>query len=102
MKTTLTFRAGPRPLPLCFEPWATEFTVEPQTAVLIEFDSEVAPVEVAHHPDGVTFLSFGRHPDVFGEEGEPLQILSDTMPETPSEVPIDAFRAIMALVAPPR
>lgn len=80
MTTSLTVRADEQPVWLCFEPWASELT---------------------HHVEGITFLSFGRHPDIWSEDGEPLDIYSDSMPETP-EGPMSVFRFIMKAVPPPR
>jgi hypothetical protein len=62
--------------------WATEYTVPPGTAVVIHFNNET-PVELTHHGNGITFMSFGRHPDIWSEDSRPLEIFSDTMPRTP-------------------
>jgi hypothetical protein len=99
MTTALTLRAGPQPLWLCFEPWATEYTVAPNTAVVIKFDRQT-PIELAHHPNGITFISFGCHPDIWSADGEPVEIFSEFMPETPSGLGAEAFRPIMTAVPP--
>jgi hypothetical protein len=97
--TNLTIRTGTRSLWLCFEPWANEYTVPPDTAVVIHFPTEA--FELTHHPDGITFMSFGRHPDIWTEDGNPLEIFSDTMPETP-DVPEAAVRHVIAATPPIR
>lgn len=99
MTTRLTIRTGERSLWLCFEPWATEHTVPPGTAVVIHFPTET--FELTHHPDGITFMSLGRHPDIWSEDGKPLDILSDTMPETP-DVSAAVFRSFIAAAPPIR
>ena len=88
--TTLTVRTEQSSLWLCFEPWANEYTVPPHTAVVIHFAEP--PFELTHRPDGIIFLSLGRHPDVWSEDGQPLEIFSDYMPETP---PIAAAEAVV-------
>ncbi|MBP2325506.1 hypothetical protein JOF56_005891 [Kibdelosporangium banguiense] len=96
--TTLLLRTEQNPLWLCFEPWGTEHTIAPNTAVLLEFYSPT-PVELTHHTDGITFVSFGRHPDIRAENGDPVEIYSDTMPESPIEL-AEGFRMIMGIVPP--
>ncbi|ALG14147.1 hypothetical protein [Kibdelosporangium phytohabitans] len=98
--TTLTVRADRQPLWLCFEPWANEYTVPADTTVVIHFDDKL-PIEVTHHPDGMTFFSGGKHPDIYAEDGSPLEILSDVMPEPPG-VALDALRAVIAATPPRR
>jgi hypothetical protein len=98
MTTTLVLRAEQNPLWLCFEPWATEHTVAPNTAVVLKFDSPT-PVEFTHHGHGMTFVSFGKHPDILAEDGQPIEIYSDTMPEAPTEL-AEGFRMIMDVVPP--
>jgi hypothetical protein len=98
--TSLTVRANEQPVWLCFEPWASEYTVAPGGAVVVKF-LDGPPVELTHYPEGITFLSFGRHPDIWGEDGEPVEIYSDSMPETP-EGSMTALRFIMNAAPPPR
>jgi hypothetical protein len=98
--TELTIRTEQRSLWLCFEPWANEYTVPPHTAVVIHFPS--APLELTHHPDGIIFISFGRHPDIWSHDGQPLEIFSDVMPETPPGVAEDAVGFIIDAVPPIR
>jgi hypothetical protein len=100
----LTVRSQDEPLWLCFEPWANEYTVPPQTGVVIEFDVEQGGVELMHHADGITFFSLGRHPDVWGEDGEALLILSTVMPPTPDGLsdPDAVFKQVMQAVPPIR
>lgn len=100
MLTSLTVRADEQPVWLCFEPWASEYTVAPGDAVVVKFP-DGPPAELTHHFEGITFLSFGRHPDIWSEDGEPLEIYSDSMPETP-EVSLTALRFIMKAAPPPR
>jgi hypothetical protein len=99
MTTELTVRTEERSLWLCFEPWANEYTVAPHTAVVVRFPSP--QVELTHHPDGIVFLSFGRHPDIWSQDGQPLEIFSDVMPETPGALAA-AFRRIISIVPPIR
>jgi hypothetical protein len=99
MTTKLTIRTNDRSLWLCFEPWATEHTVPPDTAIVIHFPTET--YELTHHPDGITFLSFGQHPDLWTEDDTPVEIYSAFMPETPN-VPVESFRNIMTWVPPVR
>jgi hypothetical protein len=101
MTTTFTMRSDENPLWLCFEPWGTEHTFAAGTAVVLKFD-DLAPVELTHHDVGITFVSLGRHPDIFSENGEPLEIYSDTMPEIPGDLPLEGFRFIMDLMPPIR
>ncbi len=96
METTLVVHADQRPVWLCFEPWASEYTVPVGTTVVVRFDSSI---ELTHHPDGIVFMSFGRHPDICRPDGEPLEIFSDTMPPTPS-VSVELMRFVMAAVPP--
>ncbi|GAA4528066.1 hypothetical protein [Amycolatopsis samaneae] len=100
MTTELTIRAERRSLWLCFEPWANEYTVPPHTAVVVRFPG--LPVELTHHPDGITFLSFGRHPDIWSQDGRPLEIFSNHMPETPPDVAEEAVRRVIGAVPPIR
>jgi hypothetical protein len=94
--TTLLIRSEQNPLWLCFEPWATEHTVPPNTAVVLKFDGAV---EFTHHTYGITFVSFGKHPDILAENGDPIEIYSDTMPEALAEL-AEGFRTIMSIVPP--
>jgi hypothetical protein len=91
-------RAEQNPLWLCLEPWGTEHTVPPNTAVVLVFDNPT-PVEFTHHSDGITFVSFGKHPDILTEGGEPIEIYSDSMPEA-SLAMAEGFRMIMGIVPP--
>ncbi|MEU7603835.1 hypothetical protein [Streptomyces sp. NPDC041003] len=75
--------AQEEPLRLCFEPWANEYTVPPGLSVIVEFGDDGRPVEVVHEADGIIFHSGGLHPDVWSLDGEPLFVLSDTMPVSP-------------------
>ncbi|TWP46481.1 hypothetical protein FKR81_35545 [Lentzea tibetensis] len=101
MSTNLVLRADQQSLWLCFEPWATEYTALPGTTIVIRFHNET-PVEVAHHRDGMTFFTLGRHPDLYAEDGTPVEIYSEYLPETPKGVPISGFRFIMEAVPPVR
>jgi len=56
---------------------------------------------VGDHAEGITFFSLGRHPDVRGEDGSDILILSDVMPRTP-DVALQAMRNVMAIVPPVR
>ena len=98
MTTELTIRAGQTPVWLCFEPWATEYTVGPGMTVVVRFNNR-SPVEMTHHVQGITFMSLSRHPDIWDADGTPLEIFSDVMPEVP-DVSIAAIRNIMAAVPP--
>ncbi|MFE5207796.1 hypothetical protein [Streptomyces sp. NPDC056600] len=97
----LTVRAEERDVWLCFEPWATEHTVPAGTSVVVEFDGVRSVLEMQHHPEGITFFSNGLHPDLRGEDGSEVLILSDVMPPTP-DVSDQAFRNIMSMVPPVR
>lgn len=79
--------AQEKPLRLCFEPWANEYTVPARLSVIVEFGDDGRPVEVVHEAEGITFHSGGAHPDVWGIDGEPLCVLSDTMPASPDMTP---------------
>jgi hypothetical protein len=98
--TSLTVRAGQQPVWLCFEPWATEYTVAPGTAAVIRFPDD-PPAELTHHIEGITFLSFGRHPDIWSEDGRPIEVYSDTAPKTPA-ISMSALRFVMEAVPPSR
>jgi hypothetical protein len=98
--STLTIRALEQPLWLCFEPWATEYTVPLGRTAVVRFPRDIA-IEVNHHADGITFMTSGCHPDVYSETGDPLLVYSDTMPETPADM-MEKFRVIMAAVPPVR
>lgn len=52
-----------------------------------------------HHSEGITFLSLGLHPDIRGEDGSDILVLSDVMPRTP-DVSLQSVRNIMAIVPP--
>lgn len=97
--TTLTVPAGDLPVWLCFEPWATEYTVAPNTTVVIKFDAGTE-VELTSHVEGITFMSLGRHPDIWSAGGEPLEIYSETMPETPAGISGELFGWIRTAVPP--
>jgi hypothetical protein len=104
-RTPLKISTAEEPLWLCFEPWANEYTVPSGTTIVIVFDTEQAPVEVMHHADGITFFSLGRHPDIYSDDGCPLEILSETMPSTPTDLssdPAAVFKTIMSLAPPVR
>lgn len=79
----LTVRTQDQPLWLCFQPWASEYTVPPQTGVIVEFHGDPSELELMHHSDGITFFCLGRHPDVWSEAGEALLIFSAAMPPAP-------------------
>ncbi|CRK60389.1 hypothetical protein [Alloactinosynnema sp. L-07] len=68
--------------------------------VVIHFNNE-SDVEVTHHVEGMTFLTFGRHPDLWSVDGHPVEIFSDTMPRTPDASP-ELARWIMEVVPPVR
>jgi hypothetical protein len=95
----VTLRAREKDLWLCFEPWATEHTVPAGSSVVVEFDGARSILEMEHHPEGVPFLSNGLHPDLRGEDGSDILILSDTMPPTP-DVSDRALRNVMSIVPP--
>lgn len=97
----LTIRAGEEDVWLCFEPWATEHTVPARSSVVVDFGGTRSIVEMEHHPEGITFFSNGLHPDLRGEDGSDILVLSDVMPPTP-DVSEQAFRNIMSIVAPIR
>jgi len=99
--TRLRVRAGGEPLWLCFEPWATDYTIAADTCVVIEFDSEQAPVEITHQNDGMVFFSLGRHPDIWSDDGLPLLVWGDDMPRTP-DVAVPAIRNVISLIPPIR
>jgi hypothetical protein len=104
-RTPLRISAGDEPLWLCFEPWATGYTVPAQTTVVVMFDTDQTPVEMVHRPDGVTFFSLGTHPDVWSATGQPLELFSEVMPVTPSDLSTDAgslFKLVMSAVPPMR
>ncbi|WKU46094.1 hypothetical protein Q3V23_19625 [Streptomyces sp. VNUA116] len=96
----LTVRAGERDLWLCFEPWATEHVVAAGTAVVVEFHGARSMLEMEHHREGITFLSSGLHPDLRGEDGSEVLVLSDVMPPTP-DVSDEALRRVMSVLPPP-
>ncbi|MFH8787584.1 hypothetical protein [Streptomyces roseoverticillatus] len=97
----LTVRAGERDLWLCFEPWATEHVVAAGTAVVVEFAGARSVLEMEHHREGITFLSNGLHPDIRGEDGSDVLILSDVMPPTP-DVSDETLRDVMSVLPPAR
>ena len=97
----LTIRADEQDVWLCFEPCATEHTVPAGTSVVVEFDGVRSVLEMQHHREGITFFSNGLHPDLRGEDGSDVLILSDVMPPTP-DVSDQAFRNIMSIVPPVR
>lgn len=101
MSTNLVVRADQQSLWLCFEPWATEYTALPGTTVVIRFNNET-PVEIVHHNEGMTFFTLGRHPDLYDEDGAPVEIYSEYLPETPSGIPMDLIRYVMEAVPPIR
>ncbi|MFD1046219.1 multicopper oxidase domain-containing protein [Kibdelosporangium lantanae] len=92
MPTTLTVRAEQHALWLCFEPWANEYTIPRGTTVVIHFNNE-STVETTHHAVGITFFTLGRHPDIWSEDDQPLEIFSDYMPRTSTGTPEEAIRA---------
>ena len=100
MTTELTIRTEQRSLWLCFEPWANEYTVPPHTVVVVHFPSP--PIELTHQHDGIIFMSFGRHPDIRSQDGQPVEIFSDIMPETPPGIAESAFRSVISAVPPIR
>lgn len=97
----VTIRAGETDVWLCFEPWATEHTVSAGSSVVVEFVGPRSILEMEHHPEGVTFFSNGLHPDLRGEDGSDILILSDVMPATP-DVSDLALRNVMSIVPPVR
>lgn len=97
----LVVRAEEQSLWLCFEPWATEYTLLPGAAVVVRFGDEI-PVEVVHHRDGMTFFSMGPHPDLYAEDGTALEIYSEYLPPTPPELSAEMFRAVVDLMPPIR
>jgi hypothetical protein len=97
----LVVRAEQQSLWLCFEPWATEYTLLPGTTVVVRFGDEI-PLEVTHHSDGMTFFSLGPHPDLYAEDGTAVEIFSEHLPETPPELSAEMFRTVMELMPPIR
>ena len=97
----MTIRARERDVWLCFEPWATEHTVAAGSSVVLEFVGPLGILEMEHHPEGVTFLSSGLHPDLRNEDGSDVLILSNVMPPTP-DVSEQALRNVMSIVPPVR
>lgn len=99
----LLVRAEHQALWLCFESWATQYTLLPGTAVLVRFPPD-KPVEVVHHHDGMTFFSMGPHPDLYAEDGTPMEIYSAYMPEFPAELEqhMDVLRHVVEIVPPIR
>lgn len=97
----LTVRAEQQSLWLCFEPWATEHTLLPGAAVVIRFGDGI-PVEITHQRDGMIFFSLGAHPDLYAEDGSALEIYSEWMPDTPTELSAEMFRTVLGLMPPIR
>jgi len=79
-RTRLLIVADEKPLLLCFEFWASEYTVAAGSGVIVRFDDKGPPIEVVHGPDGITFFSSGAHPEIWTRNGEPLPELNGSMP----------------------
>jgi hypothetical protein len=97
----ITVRAEKQALWLCFEPWATEYTLLPGAAVVVRFGEGVS-AEVTHHNDGMTFFNIGPHPDLYAEDGTALEIYSEYLPATPPELSAELYRAMLELMPPIR
>ncbi|MFV2179836.1 hypothetical protein ACFHW2_28470 [Actinomadura sp. LOL_016] len=89
-----------RPLWLCFEPWANEYTLEPGMNAVICFPT--TEIEMTHVEGGIVFFTMGVHPDVWGANGEELLIWSDDMPPTPDTPNAEAITRLAMAAVPPR
>ncbi|MFD0899246.1 hypothetical protein [Actinomadura sediminis] len=89
-----------RPLWLCFEPWANEYTLEPGMEAVICFPT--TEIEMTHVEAGIVFFTMGAHPDVWGATGEELLIWSDDMPPTPGTPNAEAITRLAMASVPPR
>lgn len=93
----LVVRAEEQSLWLCFEPWASEYTLLPGAAVVVRFSDEIAP-EITHHRDGMTFFSVGAHPDLYAEDGTAIEIYSEWLPPWPAELTVEMTRAVIQIM----